>query len=271
MKRGIRVGLIILFAGIFVFSLWNVLGILQNYEAGDSSYQDLAQYVSADETWAPVETETQSPELPEETEPTEPPDLSGWPQVDFAALKQINGDCVGWIYIEGTNINYPVAQHSDNSYYLNHLFDGKANNTGCIFLDARNASDYSDKNSILYGHHMKNGSMFRDLVKYKKQAFYDEHSVALLMTETAYYKIQLFSGYVSNNQGDAWDVQFDGALYEEWLEQIQENSCFVSPYKPSVEEQIITLSTCTYEFSGAKFVVHGYVSETIRLAPPVGN
>lgn len=195
---------------------------------------------------------------------TEAPDTSAWPLVEFAQLSKINPDIVGWIYIEGTNINYPVVQGTDNNYYLKHLFDGSYNSSGCIFMDAACASDFSDPHSIIYGHHMKNKSMFSGLMDYKDQAFYDEHSVALLVTPSAYYKIHFFSGYVSDTWGNAWNLNFNEYEYISWLNDIQRKSCFTSDYIPTSEDRIVTLSTCTYEFDTAKFVLHGYVSEIIK-------
>ena len=84
--------------------------------------------------------------------------------------------------IEGTKINYPIVQGEENSYYLKHLFSGEWNGSGCIFLDFRNDASFADRHSIIYGHHMKNGTMFTDLDKYKKQEFFDEHPIALLIT-----------------------------------------------------------------------------------------
>lgn len=266
MKKWIRLLLMLFFAIIFLFSLWKLLGLLGDYRAGRESYQELTQYVSFEETIATVPPTTQETE--EETEPFIPPDLSQWPQVDFEQLAEINEDIVGWIYIEDTKINYPVVQGEDNSFYMNHMFDGKYNSAGCIFMDYRCEGDCSGRNSILYGHHMKNKSMFAQLVNYKKQVFYEEHPVALLLTPARYYKIQLFSGYVSNNKGDAWDVRFTDESYAQWLEDLKKKSCFTSEFAPTEEDRIVTLSTCSYEFSGAKFVVHGYIAETVELLPP---
>ena len=104
--------------------------------------------------------------------------------VDFQKLLEINPDTIAWIRFpdEPSQINYPVVQGNDNQYYLKHLFSGEWNGSGCIFLDSRNRADFSDRHSIIYGHHMKNGSMFSGLTEYKKQEFYDSHSVVLLLT-----------------------------------------------------------------------------------------
>ena len=267
MKKKIRLLLIVLFAVLFLFSAWQVVGILQTYQKSQTSYDALEQYVSFGNTEAQkVSPEsTNSAELVE-TEPMEVPDISAWPQVDFDELAKINPDIVGWIYIEGTDINYPVVQGTDNDYYLKHLFDGTYNSSGCIFLDYRCSADFSDRHSIIYGHHMNNKTMFGGLMSFKDQTFYDEHSVALLVTPTVYYKIQFFSGYVSDNWGNAWDLVLDDSSYAAWLHEIQAKSCFETEYAPAPEDRIITLSTCTYEFDSAKFVLHGYICEAIDKA-----
>ena len=265
MKKKTRGMLIVLFAAIFLFSAWKVLGSIKTYRESRSAYDTLEQYVSFGDTGASeLQPETTDNTELLETVPLELPDISAWPQVDFDALAEINPDIVGWIYIEGTDINYPVVQGTDNDYYLEHLFDGSYNPSGCIFLDYRCSADFSDRHSIIYGHHMNSKAMFGKLMGYKDQTFYDEHSVALLVTPTAYYKIQLFSGYVSDNWGNAWELSLDDADHSAWLDEIREKSCFETSYVPAPEDNIVTLSTCTYEFTDAKFLLHGYISEQIE-------
>ena len=269
MKKAIRLVLAIAFAGVFVFSAWKIVEVLSEYREGAEGYESLEQYVS----FAGIAENPEKQEVPDDAadaieEVEEMPDLSGWPQVDFEQLAEVNPDVVGWILIEDTLINYPVVQGSDNSYYLKHTFEGKSNAAGTIFLDAGCAGDFSGENSVLYGHHMKNKSMFAGLVKYKKQAFYDAHSQAYLLTPTAYYKIQFFSGYVSGTSGSAWTIDFEEGEYGVWLEEIRERSCFDSEYAPTEADRIVTLSTCSYEFTGARFVLHGYISESVKIPSP---
>lgn len=266
MKKIIRSILLLIFLFVFAFSAWQLWKIYSGYAEGKDSYNMLEQYVSFAES-----EDISSNIISQATSPSEngavaiePPDISAWPQVDFTQLSEINPDIVGWIYIEGTNINYPVVQGSDNDYYLKHLFDGSYNSSGCIFLDYRCSADLSDQHSIFYGHHMSNKTMFGGLMAYKEQAFYDEHSVALLVTPTAYYKIQFFSGYVSDNWSSSWNLDLDDTNRAAWLKEIMEKSCFNANYVPTTDDSIITLSTCTYEFSNAKFLLHGYISERIE-------
>lgn len=267
MKGKLRLALLLVSAAVFLFSGWKLATILLSYQEGADSYEDLSQYVSFETTPPPVTRPI--PTASEGTVPTEEPvpDVSRWPVVNFEELARINPDVVGWIYIEGTNINYPIVQGEDNDYYLDHLFDGKRNRSGAIFLDSRCDPYFYDRHSIIYGHHLKDGTMFTRLMRYKKQSFYDEHSVILLVTPTAYYQIRVFSGYVSNNRASAWDLELDDEAHTQWLEEIRSKSCFRTEYAPGPDTPIITLSTCTYEFDDAKFVLHGYIEEAIEKEP----
>ncbi len=142
------------------------------YAHGTESYEEVAeQYVS--EATDAEETEQNSIEVPELTEPEETTPIT----VDFEALRKENGDVVGWLYCEDTPINYPIVQSEDNDYYLRRLLDSTWNIAGTIFMDYRNAPDFSDWNTIIYGHNMNNDSMFGTLQDYKKQAYYEEHPV----------------------------------------------------------------------------------------------
>ena len=125
---------------------------------------------------------------------SKPADL---PVINFKALQAVNPDVIGWIYSPNTTINYPVVQGDDNAYYLKHLADGTENRNGCPFLDVQNRPDFTDDNSIIYGHHMQNGTMFAGISWYEDQSYYDEHPVMYLMTPSATYRIELFSGYIT--------------------------------------------------------------------------
>ena len=184
------------------------------------------------------------------------------PTIDFAGLKEINEDCVAWIHIEDTAINYPVVQGSDNSFYLKHLIDGKWNRAGCIFLDCRVDSDISDRHSIIYGHHMKDGTMFSGLTKYKKQDYFEAHPEGLLITPERTYRIEFFAGYVASVEDSAWKVGFESDEdYETWIKDVKKRSWFTSTLSPAVTDRVLTLSTCSYEFDNARFVLHAIIYE----------
>lgn len=259
--------LLCLFSLLLIISAWQVISILRSYQAGKDSYDSLAQYVSvtapadtAEATTGPTEEAAQA----QATSATEPDDTV-WPQVEFAQLAQINPDIVGWIFIEGTNINYPVVQGTDNDYYLKHLFDGTENRSGCIFLDKDCSADFSDPHSIIYGHHLKDKTMFTGLMQYKQQSFFDEHPVVLIVTPSHRYRIRLFSGYVCGTWANAWEMDFSSSSFADWLADIAAQSGFTSPVSPAEDDLIVTLSTCTYEFDNAKYVLHGFIEKSMEV------
>lgn len=260
MKKAIIILLIILLLGVFGFSAWKVWGITREYRAGEEFYGNLEQYVMLPET-----TQTREPSLenqdPTETLPEEPEALA-WPEVDFDALRQINSDVVGWIYIPDTRVNYPILQGRNNDQYLYRLMTGEYNAAGSVFLDAAVPPDFSRSNTPIYGHNMKNGSMFADVTGYKGQEFYDAHPYVMLLTPDQNYLVRVFAGYVVSERGDAWKTEFSEGQFAAWLQSVQQKSYFVpTDITPTVQDRIVTLSTCTYETDDARFVVHGVLEE----------
>lgn len=246
MKKFICILLMLVLLAVLGYCVWQIVGITGEYQAGEEVYEELEQYIVMPEI---LPVETAADEEPVEAEAAQ----IQWPQVDFDALAQVNGDIVGWIYIPGTVINYPVVQGEDNEYYLKHLFDGKTNSSGCIYLDCGTEGDFTSMNSVLHGHHMKNGSMFAGICKYKDQSYFDEHPTAMLLTPAGNYLVEFFSGYVCETTSDAWDYDFDDA----WLDKRIRSSYFDADAIPTTEDRILTLSTCCYDFKDARFVLHG--------------
>ena len=246
--------LCLIFLAVAIFAGAKVVTILLDYKAGVDTYEDLQQYIYIETpqdkaTPAPEETEEESSEAEKEIV---------WPTVDFDALQAINEDVVGWIYIEGTAVNYPIVKGPDNNYYLRRMIDGAYNNAGSIFMDYRNHSGFGNQHTILYGHHMDNGSMFADILEYKDQAFYDEHPVCLILTPSVNYTLEFFTGYVADTSESAWDLNFstDGEFYD-WIQSTARKSYFASEVIPTSSDRIVTLSTCSYEFDDARFVIAG--------------
>ena len=257
MKRKFVVSvLLVAFVGIGLFAGWKIYEQQSEYQSGESEYNNLEQYVRIPDP-LPSGTDETNPPSEYGGEATVDEDDTIWPEVDFEALQVINPDIVAWLYIEGTEINYPVVQGADNEYYLKHLFDGTYNSSGCLFLDSRNTNDFTDAHSIIYGHHMKNGKMFAVLDGYKNQLFYDEHPVALLLTPDGNFTLEFFAGYVANVEEDAWQLGFTLQGFADWLATSAERSCFESSITPAVTDKVVTLSTCSYEFNNARFVLVG--------------
>lgn len=257
MKKKVYLIAILLFLGVFIFAAVKLLGISSEYRRGTKEYERLEQYVQIPET-VPATTEQKAQEAAtEETQPVQ----AQIPQVDFVSLQMLNPDIVGWIYIEGTQVNYPIVQSDDNDYYLYRLISGERNSSGSIFLDAGASPLFQSRNNSIYGHNMKNGSMFADITDYVDQKFYEEHPVALLMTPNGNYEVQIFSCYITDAWDDSWQIVFDGSEYTQWLDKIQRKSFLATDVKPTEADRVLTFSTCTYETEDARLLVHGVLKE----------
>lgn len=178
--------------------------------------------------------------------------------IDFSALKEMNQDVVGWIRAEGEEIDYPVVKGTDNDYYLRHLFTGESNKLGTIFMDYRNTGDYTDGNTIIYGHNMENGSMFASILKYKDQSYYEKVPSMSLYTLHETYQIEFFAGIVVDGNYESIPFNFkDSDDFQGYINMIKENSTFESKTVVEAEDKLVTLCTCSYEFDNARYALFG--------------
>lgn len=165
-------------------------------------------------------------------------------KIDFAKLKQKNSDAIAWIKVNGTDIDFPVVKGTDNSYYLTHNFDKEKNKAGWIFADYRNKFDGTDKNIIIYGHNMKNGSMFASLKDVIKEEWYnnENNKYIALITENENCKYQVFSVY--QIEIEEYYLQTNISNFKEFVEKIKGRS--KKDFNVDIKEtdNILTLSTC---------------------------
>lgn len=186
-------------------------------------------------------------------------------RVDFDVLSEKYPDVVAWLYCPDTPINYPVVQAADNTYYLRRLPDGKKNTAGSLFIDYRNSADLSDWNSVIYGHNMANDTMFGSLTDYQSQAYFQAHPELFLLTPERDYVISVAAGFVTPADSEIYSAfspdEADRArLVAQWMEA----SDFVSGNELSAEDHLITLSTCSYEYNNARYVLVGVLDELSR-------
>lgn len=165
-------------------------------------------------------------------------------KIDFVKLKQKNSDAIAWIKVNGTDIDFPVVKGTDNSYYLTHNFDKEKNKAGWIFADYRNKFDGTDKNIIIYGHNMKNGSMFASLKDVIKEEWYnnENNKYIALITENENCKYQVFSVY--QIETEEYYLQTNISNFKEFVEKIKGRS--KKDFNVDIKEtdSILTLSTC---------------------------
>ncbi len=184
--------------------------------------------------------------------------------VDFDALRSENDDVVGWLYCPDTPINYPVAQSDDNSYYLRRLLNGEWNASGTLFADYRNDLISPDQNTIIYGHNMKNDSMLGTLPYYSDQAYYESHPVMYFLTPDTDYKIELIFGSVTSSDSVLYDIDLSADEKMSLLADLFDSSDFVSHTEITEDARLLTLSTCSYEYESARYVVVGVMIELAK-------
>lgn len=195
--------------------------------------------------------------------PVEAPQKKNLPpiNVDFDALATENRDTVAWLYSADTPINYPVVQSGDNDYYLRRGFDEKYNYYGTLFADYRTSGDFSGKNTLVYGHNMKNAEMFGSLINYKEQEYFDAHPNMWLFTPMGNYMVKVVAGIEVPGTSELFDALIDDGQIAAQIKNAIENSSFKSGYTYAEEDRFITLSTCSYDYADARYVVFGKLSK----------
>lgn len=178
--------------------------------------------------------------------------------IQFDELKRLNPDVVGWIEIEGTGINYPIVQAKDNETYLHKDFEGRENSVGAIFLDCESESDFSGKHNIIYGHHRKDGSMFRELIRYKDEAFFKTHTNIIVYTPKREYHLTPMAALYTDASGIRRKTSFESEeSFEEYVEEMTKGCAFRQLPAGKVG-QLWSFVTCSYEFEDARTIVYAY-------------
>ena len=228
MKKLIRTFLYLILITTLIFSSYSIYVKLAEYKKADKIYENIRE----------MNTSTEDSK-------------------DYQ-LPSINPDYRFWLKVDNTNIDYPVVQSEDNSYYLTHDFNKNYLPSGSIFMDYRNNFE-EDDSVIVYGHHMRNKTMFRELVNFKKENFFNENNLIRVEYKDTTYVYEVFSVYVANlNHGDYLKVNFeDEEDKKEYLNYIKNRSLYKKDIELNSSDNIITLYTCSYEFDDARTIVHG--------------
>lgn len=176
---------------------------------------------------------------------------------DLNELKAINSEVLGWIHIDGTNIDYPFAQTTDNEKYIRQTIYGTANAAGSIFVDCNVQNPFYTENTIIHGHNQRNKQMFHDLVNYEDSTYLENHPVVMIYLENETRIYQIFSCYITQNVSITYDCHYDSeGEYQSYLEQITDWSLYDTGISVSTSDEIITLSTCTNDWEDRRFIVH---------------
>lgn len=171
--------------------------------------------------------------------------------IDFDILHEtVSEDIYAWIYIPDTNIDYPVLQHAtDNAYYLEHNLDGSEGYPGCIYTENYNSKDFTDPQTVVYGHNMRDGTMFSDLHKYEDEDFFNENKYVFFYTEDDVFAYRIFAAYQTDNSHQLLNYDFsDNEVFIRYLDHIFEiesdPQLLDRDVKYDVDSRLLTLSTC---------------------------
>ena len=246
--------LLILTVAVTLFALWKLTSELWD------KYQSRKQLDSM--AAEAVQEITQPTEIPEETpQPTQPVEFAPI-TVDFSSLWRTSPDVSAWLHCPGTSINYPVVQTDNNQYYMHRLPNGEESAGGSLFVDCTNAWDFSDANSVIYGHDMKDGSMFGYLHNFDSQSYYEDHPVFYLLTPGRNYRMDIICTAVVPSDSWIYQMQMEENQLQSWLNKVEDAS-IIQPMEPIDREagQYLTLSTCSYEYENARFIVIGSLKQ----------
>lgn len=184
------------------------------------------------------------------------------PFVDFGALAERLPGVMGWIQMGDTTLNYPIMQWTDNDFFLYRLPDGTRNRNGSIFLDYRNSPDFTDRNTLIYGHMMRTDDMFGILKHFREQSFFEANPSMYIYTPYRDYRLYLFSAYLVDSVVEQPTKHFgtedEFLLY---IEDIKQRSFFVSDVEIGEGDRIVSLCTCAYDFPNARLIVVGKLVE----------
>lgn len=183
--------------------------------------------------------------------------------IDFVSLKQINPDVVAWIKIEDTPINYPIVQCEDNEYYLKKNFYKEPSAVGTLFLDFRNDKNLSDKNSIVFGHNMKNGSMFASLLDINNKKFGDDVIIKVYTPEKNMF-FKVFSSYTTIPDDYAINPEVTEDEYIDFIDTVRKRSEVTYANNETVNNQVLTLSTCN-NTGKRRVIVHSMLDKEEKV------
>ena len=225
---------------VFVFSLYQLVMMLVPYYTGSEEYDAIKEYAI-----------------------TEGSDGQGF-RVDFDALLQENPDTVAWIrFDEPSVISYPVVKSADNKEYLTKSFSANDNKLGTIFVDMRCSSDFSDRNTLVYGHNLRvSGRMFSKLLEYEDQSFYEENPYFYIYTPDGKVRIYtIFAASVVDETADNYNITYaSDADFEEYLQLCKSSSLYDTGVEVNAQSRIVSLSTCTNGAETERFLVQGVLT-----------
>ena len=254
-RKIIHITITVSLAVLVLFCGYRMIISRMESEAAESEYTGLAKRVGAE-----VNSEEMEEAIAEAVAKKEYPPLD----IDIAALKEINGDFRGWLYFPAVEISYPIVQAEDNDYYLHRSFEGENLSAGCIFMDCGASSDWSDRNTFVFGHNMRDDSMFGNLkMLIKDPTLCQVNKYFYIYTEEYVYTYEVFACYQTQSTSDRYMTFTSDENYDLYVDWAVENSAFRTEADLSDRGNIVSLSTCHGSAgTSRRLLVHGVLVRT---------
>lgn len=231
--------LLVVALGVAGYSGYKVYEGLSTYHESDKTYDSLKQYTKEEKTGTEESSVTDDTYV-----------------IDHASLQSVNSDYVGWVRMPDSYIDYPMVQGTDNSYYLDHLYTKEYNYVGSVFLDCNSARDFSDKNTVIYAHNVKNGTMFMEIAKFEDPAYYQDHKVIELYTPEQNYLAYPVAGILTDGSDDYVSYNFESDdAFMSYVSRFTSNSTFSSDVSLEASDQTVLFSTCSYSLTDGRYAL----------------
>ena len=257
---------------VFLYSGYTLYGFYKEYKKSSDEYDNLENSYAADQEQESENIDNLEDDdalqsisgqevrtVLEDGEEKTLPVLKN--QIDFTQLLSVNSDIVGWLRIRALDISYPVVQGKDNDYYLHRTFEKTDNFAGCLFVNSYNMGDFTDQNTIIYGHNMKNGSMFGKLKNFNDPEVFKKSRYFWIFTPDFIYQYRIFSASVVDKTGLTYQISFTDDEFDQFISRAYSNSVVDNQdVTVTKEDRIVTLSTCTGDDS-TRFVVMGKLAQ----------
>ena len=257
---------------VFLYSGYTLYGFYKEYKKSADEYDNLENSYAADQ-------QEESEDLDHLEDDTALQSISGREvrtviengeektlpvlknPIDFTQLLAVNSDIVGWLRIRALDISYPVVQGEDNDYYLHRTFEKTDNFAGCLFVNSYNMGNFTDQNTIIYGHNMKNGSMFGKLKNFNDPEVFKKSRYFWIFTPDFIYQYRIFSASVVDKTGLTYQISFTDEEFDQFISRAYSDSVVDNQgVTVTKDDRIVTLSTCTGD-DATRFVVMGRLAQ----------
>ena len=240
------------------FGIVNAAQVYYGYKKGQDEYNELREICTIQ-----AKEESESPVLIERDVEEEklflPDGAPSWSNIDFEKLHEISTNVVAWIELPGIDASYPVMQAEDNEYYLHRDMNGDYLFAGSIFMDCYNDPEFRNMNTIIYGHNMKNGSMFADLCNYTSKKFYEEHKAIQFDTLSSFgqYEVVAVFKFDTNHEDFRYNecCTMNESAFKDFMSQVHARQLYDTGIDAEYGDQLLTLSTCEYTYNNGRLVV----------------